>query len=157
MAGRAEAILALGDFRDDVVAVAESARASAWSNPTDDADWDAHDLLAHIASTSGTAGFILTLASSGVMPGGGSAFDQDEFNRQQVSLRKGRTPSEIIDEIRATIQRDIQAIEAAHDGLLAQEFTAPWGVSGSLSFVITESVKRHLRGHLDELRTSLGA
>lgn len=155
MANREDAIACLKNIRSEIDEVASGVDAEAWSAQTYEDGWTARDLLSHIASTSGTAHFILMLANVG---GGGppADFDNDAFNRDQVALRAEKIVDEVLDEIRSNLQRDIQEIEAAPDELLGKHFVAPWGIEGDVAGVIVESANGHLGGHIADLRGSLG-
>ena len=94
---------------------------------------------------------------AGITGDGDGAFDGDAFNRDQVAMRKERSVADVLDEIRANIQRDIQAVEAADEGLLHKHYAAPWGAEGSVAEVIIISVNGHLGGHIADLRGALRA
>jgi hypothetical protein len=111
-------------------------------------------VLSHIASTSAPAGFLLTMSK--LPSGGGSAFDNEAFNRDQVKLREDRSVAEVLDEIRANIQRDITTVEAASDEDLQRHWTAPWGTEGTVAEIIIASIEGHLGGHVADLRGALG-
>jgi uncharacterized protein (TIGR03083 family) len=154
MATRADVLARLAATRDEITSLVEGTPDAAWTRTTYDG-WTCHDLLSHIASTSGPAGFILMIAKTGPPGGGGAAFDQDAFNKQQVAMRAERSAADILNEIRSSIQRDVRAVEAATDDLLAQNFTAPWGVSGTVAEVIIASHDGHLGMHIADLRAAL--
>lgn len=155
MTTRGDVLAKLAQTRDEIAAAVEGAPEAAWGRTTYEGR-TCHDLLAHIASTSGPAGFILMMARSGPPGGGTLDFDQDAFNKQQVALRAERTPGDLLDEIRSNLQRDIQAVEAAPDELLAQHFVAQWGTEGSVAEVIVSSLDFHLGTHLADLKAALG-
>jgi uncharacterized protein (TIGR03083 family) len=154
MATRADVLARLAATRDEITALVEGTPESAWSGTTYEG-WTCHDLLAHIASTSGPAGFILMMAKAGPPGGGGTAFDQDAFNKQQVAMRAERSPVDILNEIRSNIQRDMQAVEGASDELLQRHFVAQWGTEGSVAEVIIASHSDHLGMHITDLRSAL--
>jgi hypothetical protein len=110
-------------------------------------------LLSHMASTSGTAGFLLRLAasSSGELPAG---FDNEAFNRQQVAARQDKSPAELLTEIQGMFERDINAVRGAPEELLEEHFGAPWDVEGEVGDVIVTSLDGHLGMHLAELRSA---
>lgn len=156
MATREDVLARLTQTRDEITALVEGAPEAVWARATYEG-WTCHDLLAHIASTSGPAGFILMMAKAGPPQGGGGpAFDQDAFNKQQVTMRAERSVADILNEIRSNIQRDIQAVEGASDELLAQYFVAQWGTEGSVAEVIIASHNFHLGMHIADLRKALG-
>lgn len=154
MEARGDVLHKLAEVRDEITAVVESAPESHWSAGVYENAWTAHDLLAHIASTSGVAGYVLMMAKVGA-PSGGEAFDQDQFNGQHVELRAARSAGDLLNEIRSNIQRDIQAIEAAPDDLLSKHFVAQWGAEGSVAEVIIASLEGHLGEHIAGLRAGL--
>jgi uncharacterized protein (TIGR03083 family) len=157
MAGKQEVIDCLRNLRDEVAALVEGAPADAWSAETYEESWTAKDVLAHIASTSAPAGYLLSIAS---LPGGSDesgGFDNEAFNRQQTAMRADRTPQQLLDEIRANVQRDIQAVESASGDLLEKHFAAPWGVEGTVAEVIITAASGHIGGHIADLRGALGA
>lgn len=156
MPAKSDVIECLKTARDDLVAIAERAGETAWENATyGDDGWNCRQLLYHLASTSAPAGFVLAMSK---LPAGsgGAAFDGEAFNRQQVEMREGRSVAEALDEIRANIQRDIQAVEAASDDDLQRTWTAPWGTEGTVAQIIIDSTNGHLGGHIADLRGALG-
>lgn len=155
-ASRRSVIEALDAARREAERLVETAPAEAWTGIVYEDGWNARQLLAHMASTSGVASFLLMMARSPA--GGGMAgFDNDRFNAEQVAMREGRSPADLLDEIRANIARDIAAVEGAPDDLLFKHYQAPWDAEGPLADVIVESPNRHWRGHLDELAAALGS
>lgn len=139
---------------DDVVARVPEAK---WESGVYENGWNAKQLLCHVASTAGVAGFVLTLARSPVAVGAGGddGFDNDAFNAQQVRARESRPLANLLNEIRDTMNRDRQVVSAAPDQLLASMFRAPWGVEGTVAGVIADSIKEHLCGHLHDLRAAV--
>ena len=156
MPDKNDVIACLKNVRDEIVALVDGASPDAWSSPTYEDGWTAKDVLAHVASTCGPASFMLAMAQA---PAGGSAgggsFDGEAFNRQQTAVRAGHSPHQILDEIRSTMQRDIQAVEGAPDELLQMHFVAPWGSEGSVAQLIIAAANGHLGGHIADLRGGL--
>lgn len=156
MADRAAVIARMQRARDEIADLVASASHEAWANPAYENGWTAKDLLAHIASTCGSASFLLTMSQvSGGAPGD-AAFDGEAFNKQQTEMRATHSPDQILDEIRATMQRDIQSVEAASDEALQKHFVAPWGLEGSVADLIVMSADGQLAIHVADLRRSLG-
>ncbi len=157
MASKKDVVAGLGDIRDQIVAVAESIPAGSWAATVHENGWNARQLLYHIASTSGVASFVLTMSRvpAQASAGGGEPFDNDAFNRDQVALREGRSVSEALDEVRATIQRSIRDVEAASDDELGAHFTAQWGAEGTVAEVILNSLIGHLGVHVAELQAAV--
>jgi hypothetical protein len=159
--GRGDVIRTLLGALEESERLVAAAPESAWSKPAYEG-WTAKQLLCHVASTSGVAGFVLAMARNRGMKAGasqpsrsGGGFDQDEWNSQQVAMREGRTREEVLDEVRANIRRDLQAVEAAPDELLAAHFRAPWEIEGMVAEVIAESVRGHLMMHLRDVAVAM--
>ena len=132
---------------------------SAWTAPVYENGWNAKQLLCHIASTSGVAGFVLTLAASPSGAGGGGAgsYNVDDFNRQQVAARQEKTVSELLSEAQSTFERDNALIGQTEEGVFGRRFRAPWGIEGSVADVIVGSVRDHLEAHMSDLRAAAKA
>jgi hypothetical protein len=161
MASKDEIRSKMDELLQGIEATASSLPESAWSTVIYENGWTARELLAHMASTSGTAGFLLAMAgapSGEGAPGAGlgANFDVDGFNAQQVTLRKDKSTAEILAEIRSTFDREKGVIGAAAEDLLGKQYTAPWGIQGALSDVIMESLDGHLGMHLVDLRSAAG-
>ncbi len=158
-----DVVAALQECRKRIDDAAASLEVDDWGSGVYEGGWNAGQLLAHIASTSGVASFLLAMAQlpeRSIDAGGGDfdreAFDRqnDGFNRQQVGVRSGRSVDEILNEIRSNIQRDIQAVQAAPEKLIAKHYRAPWGVEGTVGEVIAASLREHLGTHVADLRTA---
>src|SRR2546422_7229010 len=93
-----------------------------WSKGVYENGWSARQILCHMASSSGMAGFVLNMANAPAGGGGGlgANFDIDSFNAQQVAARQDKTPEDLLAEISASFQRDAGAIRAAEDSTLTQ-------------------------------------
>jgi hypothetical protein len=154
MNSRELVISSLRDLSEQIGATVEAMPESGWEKNVYENAWNARQLLYHIASTSGVASFVLAMSKLPIQPGGGEPFDNDAFNRDQVALRGDSSPSDALDEIRANLQRDIQAIEKASDEDLERPWTAPWGMEGTVAEIITSAVDGHLGAHLEELRAA---
>jgi uncharacterized protein (TIGR03083 family) len=156
MPDKNDVISCLKNVRDEIVALVGGSSPDAWSSPAYEDGWTAKDVLAHIASTCGPASFMLAMAQApGGGSGGGGSFDGEQFNRQQTAMRAGHSPQQILDEIRSTMQRDIQALEGAPDELLQKHFVAPWGSEGPVAQLIIDAANGHLGGHIADLHGSL--
>jgi uncharacterized protein (TIGR03083 family) len=157
MATRDEIISRMRELREEIEQLAHSATAEAWAHGSYEG-WTARDLLSHIASTSAPASFLLLMAQSGGTSGmGGGDFDQDAFNAQQVAMRAERSVEDVVDEIRANIQRDTQSVDRADQALLEKHYVAPWGTEGTLAEVILASLNEHLGMHVSDLTRALAA
>jgi len=137
--------------QDEVEKLVSSAAEPDWSKPAYDQGWNAKQLLCHIASTSGVAGFLVGMAKAPGSGGMGADFDVDAWNVQAVAARQDKPIAEVLEEVRGNCQRDIESVQNAPDGLLAQHFRAPWGGEGPLADVIVGSIEEHLMMHVRDL------
>jgi hypothetical protein len=153
VAGKQEVIRTIENFKTALEEAVAAVPAGAWSAGIYEGGWNARQVLSHIASTSGSAWFVLDLArsESPAMPGGG-AFDADEFNQMQVQMRAGKSPEDLVSEINSNLQRGIDAVQAADDALIEKHFRAPWDIEGPVGEVIVRSFREHLGMHLEDLR-----
>lgn len=152
-----DVLAAMDGFKADVDALVASVTEKKWETGVYENGWNARQVLCHLASTAGIAGFVLTLARAPVPAGvgGGEGFDNDAFNAQQVQARQVKPLENILNEIRDTMERDRQVVSAAPDQLLASMFRAPWGTEGTVAGVIADSFKEHLGIHLADLKASV--
>jgi uncharacterized protein (TIGR03083 family) len=115
--------------------------------------WTAKQIICHLASTAGSAGFFITMAQSG--QGMGTGFDLDRWNAEQVAARQDKPLEEIVAEFRAGHESSIKAVEAAADDLLAKEVADFSGGTAALADVIHGSPTDHEAAHLDDLEKAL--
>ncbi len=155
-AGKSDIIEVIRNTQGEVERLVSSAAESAWSKPAYDQGWNAKQLLCHIASTSGVAGFLVNMAKAPGAGGMGGDFDVDAWNAQAVAARQDKLIVEVLEEVRGNCQRDIDSVESAPDDLLTQHFKAPWGVEGSLADVILGSIEEHLMMHVRDLAKAVG-
>ena len=118
-ASRQDVIDTLNAVRTDVEQLVEATPEGAWTRGVYENGWNAKQVLGHLAAMSGVANFVMMMAQapSGGM-GGGGEFDIDQFNAQQTAMREGKTPADLLDEIRSNLTRDVGGIEKASDDLL---------------------------------------
>jgi len=128
----------------------------AWAKGVYEGGWNAGQLLAHMASTSGTAGFILGMARMSSTPNLGAGYDENAFNAQQVASRESKSIADIVGEIKTNLERGMDAVRDAPDDLLTKHWRAPWGVEGEVGDVIVMSLEGHLGTHLADLRSAAG-
>ncbi len=148
---KTDIIEVIRNTQNEVEKLVSSAAESAWSKPAYEQGWNAKQLLCHIASTSGVAGFLVGMAKAPGSGGMGAEFDVDAWNVQAVATRQDKPIAEVLEEVRGNCQRDIESVQNAPDGLLAQHFRAPWGVEGPLADVIVGSIEEHLMMHVRDL------
>jgi hypothetical protein len=142
-------------LRDQFTKLVETAPESAWTHGVYEDGWNELQLLCHIANMIAPAGFTLQMSKLPAGSGIGGQFDQDAFNRDQVKLREGKSPSELLAESQMNLQRDIQAVEAASDEDLERHRTAPWGTEGTVAEIIMSSLDFHLGQHVNDLQAAL--
>jgi hypothetical protein len=126
-----------------------------WSRGVYENGWNARQLFCHIASMSGTVGFVLGMARMPSPPSLGPDFDEDAFNTRLVAEREGKDTSELLGEIKTNFERDIQALLAAPEDLMRKQFRAPWGVEDTVAGVIMRSLGDHLCMHLIDLKAAI--
>lgn len=146
-----DVIGAVRNAQDEVERLVSSAPESAWSKDAYERGWDARQLLCHVASTSGIAGFLMSMAKAPGSGGMGANFDVDAWNAQAVAERQEKPVADVLGEVRDNCQKDIESIRSAPDDLVAQHFRAPWGVEGSLGDVIVDSINEHFMLHVRDL------
>lgn len=158
MTTKEDVIAALEGFQAAVDDLVEMLPKSEWEKGVYENGWNAKQTLAHMASTAGVAGFILTLARTGPVVSrreGDSDFDNDAFNSQQVVAREKKTVEALLTEITDTLHRDKQVLKAAPEQILAAPFQAPWGEKGTVADIIAGSFTEHLGGHVNDLKAAV--
>jgi hypothetical protein len=157
MATKDEIVSTMEQFQSDIEKAVATVPEEAWSRGVYEGGWNTRQILSHVASTSGVAGFILNMAQAPDVPASdprGASFNVDDFNKIQVDMRAGKTPAEVLSEIRANLQRDIAAVRAADNTLIDKEFRAPWDAEGPVGDMIVGSFREHLGMHLADLRSA---
>ena len=154
MANKDQVIAKMQDLQDRIEQTVAAMPEVAWSKGVYEGGWNARQLLAHMASTSGTAGFILGMARMPSAPSLGAGYDENAFNAQQVAARASKSISDTVAEIKGNFQRGIDAVRDAPDDLLTKHFRAPWEVEGEVGDVIVMSLEGHLGMHLADLRSA---
>ncbi len=158
MTTKEDVIEALDGFQAAVEELVATLPKSEWEKGIYENGWNAKQLLSHMSSTAGVAGFILTLARTGPVVGrreGDSEFDNDAFNAQQVAAREKKAVEGLLTEITDTLYRDRKVVKAAPDQLLAAPFEAPWGERGTVADIIAGSFTEHLGGHVNDLKAAV--
>ena len=149
MANKDAVIAAIATLQGEIEQAVAQMPEQTWA----EGGWNARQILCHIASMSGTAGFTLGIASLPSAPSLGGGFDENAFNAQLVAARESKSNGELLAEIKSNFERDIDAVRAAPDYLLQKHFRA-WDVEGELGDVIVESLNGHIRMHLADLRSA---
>ncbi len=110
----------------------------------------AQDVLAHIAAweTRVAAHLPALLANCGMSVVGVEA---DTFNAEQVALRQGNTPRELLDELAESCRRIQAALANASDDDLTRPRAVPWGQVTLEDWVLRE-LYEHDSAHAEELR-----
>ena len=154
MANKDQIVAKMQDLQSQIEQAVAAMPQESWSKGVYEGGWNARQLLSHVASTSGTAGFVLGMARMPSAPNLGGGYDENSFNAQQVAARENKSTAELVGEIKAGFERDIAAVRAAPDELVAKHFQAPWGVEGEVGDVIVMSLEGHLGMHLADLRSA---
>jgi Mycothiol maleylpyruvate isomerase N-terminal domain len=154
MANKDEVVGKIQKLQTEIEQAVSSMPEEGWSRGVYEGGWNARQILAHIASTSGTAGFILGMARTSSAPTLGGSYDENAFNDQQVAARESKTVADVLAEIQGNLQRGIDSVRDAPDELLARQFRAPWGIEGEVGKVIVMSLEGHLGMHLADLRSA---
>lgn len=129
---------------------------SAWDKGVYENGWTAKQLLCHLASTSGAAGYLVSLASSpGGSAGSGGGLNVDDLNAQQVARRQGRTVAELLEEIRNGYQRSLEVVRALSQDQLKRVVRTPWGPEGRLADLLLSFVREHDAAHLRDLAAAV--
>jgi uncharacterized protein (TIGR03083 family) len=116
-----------------MLALLETLAPEDWSKSTACTLWNVHDLVAHQAGgyASGTGyGEMIRQYRSGIIPRRGR-LPEDIVNEQQVSERAGRSPGELITELRST--GPVAIHKWAYEFRLAKLAAMPHAVAGVLS------------------------
>ena len=108
-AEKTDVIGVIRDVQREVERLVSAAPESAWSKPAYEQGWNARQLLCHIASTSGAAGFLIGMAKAPGAGGMGADFDVDAWNVQAVAARQDKPIAEILEELSGNCQRDIDS------------------------------------------------
>ena len=114
------------ELQGEIDGTVSSMSEESWSRGVYESGWNARQLLSHIASISGTAGFVLSMARMPSAPSLGAGFDEDGFNARLVAEREGKSTAELLGEIKGNFERDVEAVRAAPDELIRKQFRAPW-------------------------------
>lgn len=154
MASRNQIIAKMQDLQSEIEHAVASMPEGAWLAGIYEGGWNARQILAHMASTSGTAGFILGMARMPTAPNLGAGYDENTFNAQQVATRESRSIDNLVGEIKANFQRGTDAVRDAPDGPLSKHWRAPWDVEGEVGDVLVMSLEGHLGLHLADLRSA---
>ena len=128
-----------------------------WRRPVhgDGEGWQAHDLLAHLASTQASLSAVVTAeprAADGD-GGGNRPFDADRWNASQVSRRRDRSPAEL----RSELQKGSPALHAALMGVELDRQVAIGPFAGRPVREVIELMAAHQRAHLEVLQRALPA
>ncbi len=155
-ARKSDIIKSMLNQQQEIEQLARSLPEAAWSKGVYEAGWNAKQLLCHLAESPGVASFLLGYAKAPPSTGGGSgpAMDIDAWNAQRVAALEGKSLSDLLGDLRTSSERNIAAVEAAPDDLLALPIKTPWGAEGPVADIILGSIQEHGGTHLADLRTA---
>jgi hypothetical protein len=157
MASKDEIVARIQDVQGQIEQAVDAMPEQAWSTGVYEGGWNAKQVLAHMASMSGIASFVLNMANVQAAAAGGGLganFDIDAFNSTQIAAREAKTPVELVGEIRSSFEKDISAVRAAPDDLIRKHYRAPWDVEGEVGDIIVGSLETHMGMHLADLRAA---
>jgi hypothetical protein len=156
MANREQVIAKMQSLLGEIDRAVSEMPVAGWSKGVYEGGWNARQILSHMASTSGTAGFVLGMARLPSQPNLGGGYDENSFNAQQVAVRENQGAADLVDEIKRNFQLGMDAVRSAPDDLISKHFRAPWGVEAEVGDVIVMSLEGHLGMHLADLRSAAG-
>jgi uncharacterized damage-inducible protein DinB len=112
--------------RDELLDSFDGLGGATWTTDEATLGWTAKDVLAHIVAWEVRVATHLPdlLDNRGMSMVGVEA---DAFNAEQVALRRSRTPRELLNELTAARQRNLEALASASDDDLAKSRDVPWG------------------------------
>jgi pimeloyl-ACP methyl ester carboxylesterase len=127
-----------------------------WARPVhgeagDGGGWQAHDLLAHLASTQASLAAVVTAEPKADGERPAQPFDPDRWNASQVGRRRQAAPEELVGELH-------KGAVALHAALMRVELARPVTVGTFAGLPAGEAMRRmvaHQRGHLEELKEAL--
>jgi len=158
-AGRNDIVAAMRQQQQEIEQLALSLPDAAWTGGVYEAGWNAKQLLCHLTESCGVAGFLVGFAQAppSTSSGSGAAFDIDDWNAGRVAALQDKPVPALLEELRGNTERNIAAVEAAPDELLAKRIKAPWGAEGSVAGIILASIQEHGATHLSDLRQAASA
>lgn len=154
MADRDALLAELHAAREDVSVALEAADPALLEAPGLVGDWNARQLVAHLAHWDDWASTCLSAAAGeGLAALARSDWDVDAQNAEVASRALGRSFAEIRDEEAASFERFAGLLAAVDPALL--ERPAPWG--GTVETVVRENGPDHYAEHAEHLRAWFGA
>ncbi len=157
-ASKSDIVKSMRNQQQEIEQLARSLPETAWSKGVYETGWNAKQLLCHLAESPGVAGFLLGFAKAPPSESGsaGPAMDIDVWNAQRVAALQGKSLSDLLGDLRTNSERNIAAVEAAPDDLLARPIKTPWGAEGPVADIILGSIQEHGGMHLADLRSAAG-
>lgn len=128
-----------------------------WQKPVYGSDWSVKQLFCHLASVGVAPLFFIGMAQrpAGEGGGGGSGFDVNAWNAEQVSARQDRPAAEIMQEFRNSHEGGIRTVEATGDDVLGRQIPSFQGGKASVLEVLMASGSEHEMGHLNDIERAL--
>jgi uncharacterized protein (TIGR03083 family) len=155
MATREEIITAIRAGMDRVEAVFSPLTDEQLATPVhpDEGGWTARDILAHLAGRQMGIDGMFGIAAGGASPFAGG-FDVDQWNRDRIKERSGRSRDELLDEFRSVHTALIERVRQTPDGQFAVTVESPRGPA-TLGDMLAGSGGRHSVTHADEVAAAV--
>ncbi len=126
-----------------------------WQKPVYGSAWSVKQTFCHLASVGAAPLFFISMAQRPAGEGGGSGFDVDAWNAEQVTARQDRPVAEIMQEFRNSHEGGIRTVEATGDDVLARQIPTFEGGEASVLEVLMASGSEHEMGHMDDIERAL--
>lgn len=116
----------LAHKREELLASLNGISQAGWTTDEVLPGWTAQDVLAHVVAWETRVATLLPdlLSDSGMRAAG---VEVDAFNAEQVALRRGRKPRELLSELNDSRRRILDALTNTTDDDLARPRSVPWG------------------------------
>lgn len=126
-----------------------------WQKPVYGSDWSVKQTFCHLASVGLAPLMFIGMAQRPAGEGGGSGFDVNAWNAEQVKARQDRPVGEIMQEFRDSHAGGIRVLESAADDVLARQIPSLLGGMAPAIDAIKVSGSDHEMGHLDDIERAL--
>lgn len=126
-----------------------------WQKPVPGGTWSVKQTFCHLASVGAAPILFIGMAQRPAGEGGGSGFDVDAWNAEQVKARQDRPVAEIMKEFRNTHEVGIRTVESTGDDVLARQIPSFLGGTASVLEVLMASGSEHEMGHMEDIERAL--
>lgn len=126
-----------------------------WQKPVYGSAWSVKQTFCHLASVGAAPLFFIGMAQRPAGEGGGSGFDVDAWNAEQVKARQDRPVAEIMQEFKNSHEGGIRTVEATGDDVLVRQIPSFLGGKASVLEVLLASGSEHEMSHIDDIERAL--